>query len=250
MAFLYLQLLWHWVGLLQMGSSYTVIVMQREMRTINFQGWGTKTGWLMTASIIPLHLILADQIYIYLPSPLMIDPASRKDPDTPLNCSQLPSLLRMKIMLVIWPPLLIFHISFLLLILILSMLLGKMCLSKLGSTEDISVGNMFKKDAKKRQGYISPHALIRKRKIYYFRWFFRIISYTRTFFLEHHDYMSQLLVWLLCLPPFHIPPFTLPVEFVLCLFSSWYIDHSMKYNVCLIWLINRSCIFKLFEWMW
>ena len=65
----------------------------------------------------------------------------------PQICSHLPSMLPMKTLLVPWPPLLIFQISFLTMILILSMFWGKMFLWKVDSTEDTVVWNMVKKDA-------------------------------------------------------------------------------------------------------
>ena len=73
-----MQLQWHWVCVLHMGSSCTVMVFQREMWTEKFQHWGTTTGRFITDSIIPLQLIMAAQICIFLPSPLMIDPLPHK----------------------------------------------------------------------------------------------------------------------------------------------------------------------------
>ena len=44
------------------GSSYNVMVLQREMWTRKFQHWITTTGRFMTASIIPFCLILVAHI--------------------------------------------------------------------------------------------------------------------------------------------------------------------------------------------
>ena len=98
----------------------------------------------MTDSMIHLQMILVDQIFIYLQSPLMIEPARIKEPDIPQIRLQLPYMLRHKIMLLILPPLMIHHISFRLVILILSMVWRNMCLSNVGSTEDTDVENMVK----------------------------------------------------------------------------------------------------------
>ena len=98
-------------------------------------------------------VVFLDQICIYLPLPLMIDPTCIKDPNITQIFSQLPSLLPLKIMLVLWPPLLI--------IIILSMLWRWMCLSLVGCTDDTAVGKTTEKGATKRQVSIAPHALIR-----------------------------------------------------------------------------------------
>ena len=78
MYILDLQLQWSWVWVLQMGSSCTVMILQREMWTRNYQHCSTTTGIFITASIIPLQMILVSQLCIYLPSPLMIDPPLHK----------------------------------------------------------------------------------------------------------------------------------------------------------------------------
>ena len=127
-----------------MGSSCSIMVLQREMWTRKFRHWSTTIGSFMNASIIPLHMVLLAHICIYLSSPLMIDPTRIKEPDIPHICSQLPFLLPLKTLLVLLPPLLIRHISFLLIILILSMSRRQMCLSKVGSTVDNYAENMVK----------------------------------------------------------------------------------------------------------
>ena len=160
MAILDLQLWWHWVWLLQMGSSYTVMVFQREMWKGNFQHWITTTVRLITASIISLHINLMSQLWIYISSPLIIDPARMKDPTIPQILYQMPSLLPLKIILVLWPPLLFFQIYFLIVILKLFMLWINICLSLVWWKFDNSVGNMIKKYATKIQGSIALHALI------------------------------------------------------------------------------------------
>ena len=78
------------------------MVLQRDMWTIKFQHWSTTTGRFINASIKPLHIILVSQICIYFPLPLMIYPTIIKEPAIPQICSQLPSLLPQKTLLVIW----------------------------------------------------------------------------------------------------------------------------------------------------
>ena len=136
------------------------MVFQRKMWTGKFQHWSTTTGRFITDSIIPLQITLVAHLWIYLPIPFMIDPARIKDTNISQICSNLTSLLPRKIILVIWTPIMIFHISFLLMILILSIYWRKICLSKAGSTEDTAVGKIVQKDATKGKGSIAPHALI------------------------------------------------------------------------------------------
>ena len=163
MAILDLQLQWHWVWVLHMVISCNVMVLKREMCTREFRHWSTTAVRFMTASTIPLQLILVAQLCIYIPSPLMIDHLCIKEPDTPQICSQMPSLLPLNILLELWPPLLIFQISFLLMILILSMLWIKMIPKSAGWKEDTVVGNMAVKYSTKRQGSIAPHDLMKTR---------------------------------------------------------------------------------------
>ena len=94
--------------------------------------------------MIPLQLNLVAHICIYLSPPLMIYPVCIKETAIPQICPQMPSLLPLKIMLVLWPPLLIIHFSFLLAILIIYMLWICMYLSEVGFTEDNAVGNTIK----------------------------------------------------------------------------------------------------------
>ena len=105
------QLQWYWVWVLQMVSSYSVMAFQRKVWTKQFQLESTTTGRFMTDSIITLHLILVAHILIYFPLPLMIDPDRIKDPAIPQISFQLPSLLPLKILVVILPPLIIRHDS-------------------------------------------------------------------------------------------------------------------------------------------
>ena len=154
---------WHWVWVLHMGTSYTVMVLQREMWKGIFKHWSTTIVRFMTASIIPLQMNLVAHIWIHIPLPLMIDHTRIKEPAIPHICSQIPSLLPLKIILLLWLPLLIIHIYFLLMILILSMSWRNICLYLVGLKEGTAVGNMIKKYATKKQGYIAPHALIRAR---------------------------------------------------------------------------------------
>ena len=48
----------YWVWLLQVGSYYAVMVLQRENWTGNFRHWGKTTGRFMTDSIISLQINL------------------------------------------------------------------------------------------------------------------------------------------------------------------------------------------------
>ena len=146
-----------------MGSSYAVTVFQREIWTGKFQHWSKTTEWFMIASIIHSHMNLVAQIWIYLQLPLVIYPAHKKDPSIPPICSQLPYLLPLEDLSVLWPPLMINQISFLIMILVISVLWRNMWLSLVGWKGDTAVGNMIKKYATKKQGYIAPHALIRAR---------------------------------------------------------------------------------------
>ena len=146
-----------------MVRSCTVIFFQREMWTGKFQHWSTTTGRFINASIKPLHIILVAQICIYLPLPLMIDPPRIKELDISQIWYQLPSLFTLKIVLVLWPPLPIQQVSFLLMVLILSMSWIEIWLCKVGCTEDTVVGNMVKKYDTKRKAYIATHDLIRTR---------------------------------------------------------------------------------------
>ena len=125
----------------------------------------------MTSSIMFLQMNVISQIWIYLPLPLMIDPSRIKEHDIPQIWSQLPSLLPLKTILVLWPPLLIRHISFLLIILILSMLWRNMWIYLVRWREDTDVVNMIKNNATKRQGSITPHALLRTIKYIIFMGF-------------------------------------------------------------------------------
>ena len=136
-----------------------------------FPQWSTIIGCFMTASIIPLQLILVSQLWIFPPSQLMIKPPCIKEPHISHICYQLSSLLPLKILLVFWPPIIIRHISFLLMVIILSMLWRKICLWKVGFTEDTVVGNMVEKYATKRQGSITPYALMKTRNFIIFMWF-------------------------------------------------------------------------------
>ena len=61
-GYLDLQQQWNWVWVLHMGSSYTAIVLQREMGTRKFQHWSsTTTVWFINTSKFPLHMNLTYQ---------------------------------------------------------------------------------------------------------------------------------------------------------------------------------------------
>ena len=112
------------------------MVLQRETRTRKFKRESTTTRQLMTASIIHLQLIVLAQLWIYLPSPLMIDPPRIREPNMPQICSQLPFMLPLKTLLVPWPPLLIFQISFLVMFRKISIFWTNVCLWTVMSTEE------------------------------------------------------------------------------------------------------------------
>ena len=86
-------------------------ISEESVDKTKFQLESTTTGRFMTDSIITLHLILVAHILIYFPLPLMIDPDRIKDPAIPQISFQLPSLLPLKILVVILPPLIIRHDS-------------------------------------------------------------------------------------------------------------------------------------------
>ena len=69
-----------------------------------------------------------------------------------------------------------------------------------------------------------------KNRIYYCHGFSMISSGTRTWFLEHQHYISQLFGWLLCLSPFH------PFLYLLNLFCACFIP------VSLITTCNIPCV--------
>ena len=103
---------------------------------------------------------------IHLPLKTIYDiplPPRIKETDIPQICSQLPYLLPLKILFVLWPPLLIRQIYLLLMILILSMLWRNMRLTVAEWKEDTVVRNMVEKYDTKRQGSIAPHALMKTR---------------------------------------------------------------------------------------
>ena len=143
-----------------MGSSYSVTEFQREVWTRKFEWDIKKTGRFMTASITRLKLILISQLWIYIPLPLMIDPTCIKDPDTPHICLQLPYIMPLIIIFVLWPSLLIRQIYFLLMIPTLPMSLINMILKITGWKEDTALVNMTKNMLKKR-GSTAPRALIK-----------------------------------------------------------------------------------------
>ena len=123
MAILDLQLKWHWVWVLNMGSSYYIRAFHSIERTRITQQKITTAKRFMTNSIIPLQIILVSKIWIYLPSPLMIDPDRIKEHAIPLIWYQLPSLLPLQILLLLWLPLMIWRNSLCYLLMILNLLM-------------------------------------------------------------------------------------------------------------------------------
>ena len=101
---------------------------------------------------------------MHLP-PITIDdrPPRIREPVMPQICSQIPFLLPLKTLLVTLPPLLILQVSFLMVVIKLSMFWRKVCLWTVLSTDDTAVGNIVKFDATKRQGSVAPHAQVKKR---------------------------------------------------------------------------------------
>ena len=121
----------------------------------------------MTASIINFQLIVVAQIWIYPPFPLMIYPARIKEPVTSQIRFQLPALLPLKNLFVLWPTLLILHgsFSYLLMILTININWRNTSLTTAGLQEDTALGNMMKKRRHKRHGSITPRAMIKTRNL-------------------------------------------------------------------------------------
>ena len=169
----------------------------------------------------------------------MIYPDRITEHDIPQIWSQITYLLPQETLLLMWPPLFINQISFLLKILIHSMLWRIVYFSKVGWTEDTAVVNMVKEDATKIQGYISPHDLIRTRNLLflwviqnYFRDKYLLLGTSILYVASFHFFVVLV----------SLSSFNLHVRIVLCLFSSCSIDHSLQYTVCLLWLIIWYCI--------
>ena len=97
MDILDLQLQYHWVWVLQMSRSYSVMAFNREVWTRKFQREGATTGRFMTTYIIPFQIIVVANILIYLPLPLKIYPTHIKEHGISQICFQLPYLLPLKI---------------------------------------------------------------------------------------------------------------------------------------------------------
>ena len=95
----------------------------------------------------------------------MIDNNRIKEHVISLICLQIPYLLPLKTLLVIWTTLLICHESFSYRIMILTtyMKWRKLRLTVAGWNKDTAIGNATEKYATKRQGSIDPHALINTR---------------------------------------------------------------------------------------
>ena len=155
---------------------------------------------------------LKAQLWIHLPLTLMIEPACIKYPTIPQICSQMPYLLHIKIILVIWSPLMICHISFLLMTRILFTIWIKMWLSLVWWKEDTAVGNIYQIIFYKNTRLYFSACSDKNNKWYYYCGFSRINSETRTCFLEHKHSMWQFFTWLLCFVS--LPSFTLLVELV------------------------------------
>ena len=203
----------------------------------------------MTASILPLQMILVAQLWIYLPLSLMIDPSRIKEPDIPQICSQLLSLLPLKIILVIWPPLLVYQISYLLMILILSMLWRDISLTVSGWKEDTASGNTMKKHATKRQGSIAPRALIKTRNFIIVMCFpgltqRQVLPYWGINILCHNFSVYCCV----CLPS--ILYFTCWTRFVLILFLFYWSLPVISHMSALIENLTLYYFCWLFELMW
>ena len=198
--------------------------------------------------MIPFQMIVLAQFWIHIPLPLMIYPGCIKDPATPLICSHLPSLLPLKVMLVIWPPLLICHesSSYLMMILTLAIQRIKMNLAVAGLKYDTALVNMMKKCTTKKRLYCSTWSN-KDKKFYYCHWFSRINSDNINFFVEYQQCMEQRFCWSLCLSFFH-PLFHLLNSF-LCMFSYCSVDHFMFQYLWMLCLKCWPCIFLLTFWM-
>ena len=183
----------------------------------------------MNASMISFQKIVAAHIWIYLPLPFIIDPSHTKEPAIPQICFQLPFMLPQKILLVLWPPLLIIHNSFsyLLIILTLTMPWRKMYLTVSVWKEDTDLVKNYDKRYCKKWAYTDPHALIKTRKVITvmgFQVYFRdkdLIHITSTFYGPKMQIVGVFV---------SIISFTLSVElvFVLVLFLfHWFLPVSI-----------------------
>ena len=132
-------------------------------------------------------------------------------------------MLPLKTLLLPWPTLLIRQISFLLMILILSMFWRNICLWKIESTEDTAVWNTIKICYKKTRFYWSTCS-DKNKKFYYCHGFPGLIQRQIIVSWEINIICQifQLIVVFVSLTSF-----TLPVERVLCLFYSCSIDQNL-----------------------
>ena len=162
----------------------------------------------------------------------MIDPHPHiKKPAIPQICSQLPSLLPLKILLVIWPPLLISHIYFLLMIIILSMLWGKTRLTEAGIKYDTVVGNMVKNMLRKDK-VLLLHMLWWRQEILLFSWDFQGKFRAKDLLLGTS--MLYVTTFRLIVVFVSLPPFTLPVElFCACFLPVPLITPCIVFVECL-----------------
>ena len=138
--------------------------ISQDSKYKTFQPNSTMRGRFLPASITPLQLIVFAHLWIYLPSPLMIEPNRIKWHDIPPVCPQLTSLFSLKIMSVLLTLLIIQHnfFSYLVMILTLTMQYLKMILTVSGWEEVIAIGEKMKQYATKIQGCIALCALIKK----------------------------------------------------------------------------------------
>ena len=167
---------------------------------------------------------------MHLP-PITIDdrPPRIREPDMPQICSQLLFMLPLKTMLVPWSPLLILHISFLLMVLKIYMFWRKICLWKVEYTKDTAVGNKAEKMLQKDKFLLLPML----------RWRQEILLLSGVFQDSFRDEDLLLGTSTFCVTRLwlifvfvSLPSFTLSVALVLCLFPSCPIDHSLY---CFCW---------------
>ena len=182
------------------------------MWTRKFQYWSTTTGRFINASIIHLRLIVVSQLFIYLPSPLMIDPPHTRDPNMTQICSQLPYLLPLKTLVVPLPPLLYpnnIHV------------LNKYLPLKGKVHRGYCCMKHGQKICYEKIRFYCSTCYDEDKKFYYCHGFYNISLVTTNCFLEHQHYMSLGYCLLFCLPPFH------PLLYLLNFFCACFLPVTM-----------------------
>ena len=164
-------------------------------------------------------MIFVAHLLFYLSLPLMIHPTCIKEPVILQICFQIPSLLPLKTLLLILPPLMTFHnyLSYFLIILTLHIPWKKTSFVVAGWKEDTALVKMIKKYTTKIRGSIAPRDLIKTRNFITFigfSWFIHIrVLASWNINIVWNKYSDGWCV-------FHLLSFKLPVElaFVLVFF--------------------------------